>query len=137
MLKKLFLILFLLQTLASSAWGDVVGGFTLSPAEQVEMKVMHHVRHMTEATLSDRKVVSAKIGPCLNHQQTMTCDDCNSMDCHNLLCASIHSSPVFNLVAQFTVDTQPMTFNTSIVLDEPVKTTTSQPELPPPNHFFI
>lgn len=136
MFKKLFLILFLVQTLASSAWG-VVGVSTFSPAEQIEMKVMHHVMHMDITTMSDMKTVSAKVGQCLEDQQTMSCDQCNMANCHNLLCASIHATPVFNLVENFKIDLLPMAVNSNVVLDEPLTTTAVQPELPPPNTTSI
>lgn len=136
MFKKLFLILFLVQTLASSAWG-AVGVSTFSPSEQIEMKVMHHVMHMDTMTMSGMKTISGKMGQCLDNQQTMSCDQCNTANCHNLLCASIHAAPVYNLVGTFKLDLLPMAVNSNVVLDEPLTITAAQPELPPPNTTSI
>ena len=136
MFKKLFLVWFLVQTLASSAWG-AVGVPAFTPSEQLEMKVMHQVMHMDAMKMTGMNKVSDNMVQCVDDQKTMSCDQCNMTNCHSLLCASIHVVPVFNLAASFKLELLQAQANTNVSFAEPITTISIQPELPPPSTTSI
>ncbi|BBN60087.1 hypothetical protein HVMH_1681 [Hydrogenovibrio marinus] len=101
------------------------------------MKVMHHVMHLDSAVMNGFKVKAYQAGQCVSNPQMLSCDQCNTTSCHNLLCASIHAAPVFNLVDTFKVNLQPLQIDSNVIFVVPLTTTTVQPELPPPNTISI
>lgn len=140
MFKKLLIVIFLFQTLASSAWGAIgVPVYTLN--EQVQMKVMHDAAQrvgiaMPTMVIKDHRMIMVPQNGNAN-MHTMTCNDCQLSDCHNLLCASIHSFPVFNLVDAFNFEHVSSREQSQVSLVSPLVRFESQPELPPPIIVFF
>ncbi|WP_373019822.1 hypothetical protein [Thiomicrorhabdus sp.] len=136
MFKKLFLILFLFQTLSSAAWGAMSVPF-YSSSEQIEMKIMHQMMHMDSNSMAGENLASVNMSECNDNQEIMSCDQCDSPQCHSLLCASVHVAPVFGLTDSFQLDIQPLVTAPFVTYAEVLVTTPAQPELPPPTSASI
>lgn len=136
MFKRFFLIIFISQTLASTAWGGVsMSDFT--HIEKTKMQIMHQVMNINPETMqfNANKTISA-VGHSMSadtNVSAMGCSNCDDSQCHNLLCYSIHAAPIyyFNNIPQWqsspNIQTDYPTL-TIAVSDYAVK-----PETPPPS----
>ncbi|GKT12066.1 MAG: hypothetical protein ISEC1_P1040 [Thiomicrorhabdus sp.] len=136
MLKRLFLVIFILQSFALNAWA----GMNMSQAnqaEQTQMKIMHQtldMGHMQQLkTQSPPSGSDSNISTDTQEIAIMDCLDCNqNMHCQDLFCSSIHAT------ISFYTDTQAVQVSTLTVsnlvtpLSISIQYSNSQPETPPP-----
>uniref|UniRef100_Q31FA9 Secreted protein n=1 Tax=Hydrogenovibrio crunogenus (strain DSM 25203 / XCL-2) TaxID=317025 RepID=Q31FA9_HYDCU len=99
MFKRFFLIIFISQTLASTAWGGVsMSDFT--HVEKTRMQIMHQVMDITPETMQvnagKMSSIDSSIMPAQINMSGMDCSNCDDSQCHNLLCYSIHAAPIYS-----------------------------------------
>jgi len=123
MLKRLFVLFFILQSFASMAMANIMTS-QLNKAEQTKMQMMHHMMSM--------EVICMQMS---DFQSDMNAQDCACVDndCTNFMCNSIHS--VSNFLSVPTVNLSALTIEISTQKSASVfiPTIYFQPETPPPS----
>ncbi|WP_319557770.1 hypothetical protein [Thiomicrorhabdus sp.] len=129
--------MFLLQTLATSAWG-AMSAPAYSASEMIEMQIMHKVMHMDVSAMTQKSSKPmASMPSCDNSSSKVSCDQCDFQSCHNLLCASIHVAPLFSLAVIPQLNLQQPKTGQFTSFSASFTTISVQPELPPPNSSSI
>lgn len=129
MLKRLFLVIFILQSFATSAWAGMDMS-QLNQAEKSQMHIMHQMMNMDEMqtmlSSSGSKVASQM-------HSMMDCSLCDQgTGCLNLMCSSIHAATPFFAQIEMIQSATLIVSNLIPTLTVSVKYTNSQPETPPP-----
>lgn len=135
MLKRLFIIIFTLQTFATSAWAGIDVS-QLNQAEMSKMQMMHTILvpyKMDTAASQSGKHESANMHSMADCDM-LNCNLCNEgMGCQNLMCSAAHSTTPFYAQANITHAAIFITNSIVAPLSVPIKHSNSQPETPPPS----
>jgi hypothetical protein len=127
MLKRLFLVIFILQSFATSA----LAGMDMSKVNQSEkyqMHMMHHIMNMDE-----KQTMLSSSGSNAQMQTMMNCSECDQdSNCHDLMCSSIHAATPFYAQIEMIQPATLMVSSLTPTLTISVKYSNSQPETPPP-----
>ena len=126
MLKCLFVVIFILNTLASSAWAGM-NVSQLNQAETAKMQILHDMTDMNamdSCTTSDQKT---------NAQMFCMQNDNNCNNCQNFVCGAIHVSASFMAEPNSIFTAIRIANGNAIPLHVSIKYSNSQPETPPPS----
>jgi hypothetical protein len=127
MLKRLFLVIFILHSLTTSA----LAGMDMSKVNQAEksqMPIMHHVM-----VINAMQTMLSSNGSNAQIQSMMNCSDCDQdSNCHDLIRRSIHAATPFYAQIEMIQPAILMVSNLTPTLTVSIKYSNSQPELPPP-----
>ncbi|MBD3612324.1 MAG: hypothetical protein HUJ13_07945 [Hydrogenovibrio crunogenus] len=136
MFKRFFLIIFISQTLASTAWGGVsMSDFT--HVEKTRMQIMHQMMDINPETMQvnagKMSSIDSSIMPAQINVSGMDCSNCDDSQCHNLLCYSIHAAPIyyFNNIPQWQSSPNIQTGYPTLTIA--VRDYAIKPETPPPS----
>jgi hypothetical protein len=130
MLKRLFLVMFILQSFATGAWAGMDMS-QLNQAEKSKMQIMHHVMNMDEmpTILSPEATKSGS-----QMHSMMDCSLCDQeTGCQDFMCGSIHAATPFYAQVEMIQPTILMVNSLTPTLSISVKYSNSQPETPPPS----
>lgn len=135
MLKRLFIIIFILQTFAASAWAGMDMS-QLNQAEISKMQMMHNILTSNEihtAALSPNEHTNDKMHSMAGCDM-QNCNLCNEgMGCQNLMCSAAHSTTTFYAQANLTHSAVLITNGVVPLFSISIKYSNSQPETPPPS----
>ncbi len=129
MLKRLFLVIFILQSFATGA----LAGMDMSKVNQAEKSQMHIMHHVMD--INEMQTMLSSSGSKVNSQMQsmMDCSDCDQdTNCHNLMCSSIHAATPFYAQIEMIQPAILMVNGLTPTLTVSVKYSNSQPETPPP-----
>lgn len=129
MLKRLFLVIFILQSFATSAWAGMDMS-QFNQAEKSQMQIMHNAMDMSEMQTmlsSDATNLGSQM------HSMMDCSLCDQeMGCLDLLCSSIHAATPFYAQIEMIQPAILMVSRLTPTLSVSVKYSNIQPETPPP-----
>lgn len=127
MLKRLFLVFFILQSLTTSALAGMDMS-TVNQAEKSQMPIMHHV-----TVINAMQTMLSSYGSNAQIQTMMNCSECDQDSiCHDLIRSSIHAATPFYAQIEMIQPAILMSSSLTPTLTISVKYSNSQPELPPP-----
>jgi hypothetical protein len=129
MLKRLFLVIFILQSFATSAWAGMDMS-EFNQAEKSQMRIMHNAMDMSEM----QTMLSSKTSSMGSQMHSMMdCSLCDQeMGCSDLMCSSIHAATPFFAQIEMIQPATLMVSSLTPTLTVSVKYSNSQPETPPP-----
>ncbi len=129
MLKRLFLVIFILQSFATSAWAGMDMS-QFNQAEKSQMQIMHNAMDMSEM----QTMLSSKTSNMGSQMHSMmNCSLCDQeMGCSDLMCSSIHTATPFYAQIEMIQPAILMVSSLTPTLTVSVKYSNSQPETPPP-----
>ncbi len=129
MLKRLFLVIFILQSFATGA----LAGMDMSKvnqAEKYQMQIMHNAMDMNEM---QTMLSSSDSNPGSQIHSMMDCSLCDQeMGCSDLMCSSIHAATPFYTQIEMIQPAILMVNSLTPTLTVSVKYSNIQPETPPP-----
>lgn len=129
MLKRLFLVIFIIQSFATGAWAGI-NMSQFNQAEKTQMQIMHHSMNMDEMKTmfsSDTSDMNSQI------HSMMDCSFCDqNIDCSNLSCNSIHATTPFFAQKEITQSVSLIVSYLTPILSVSIKYSNSEPETPPP-----
>jgi hypothetical protein len=122
MFKKIFIILFLFQSLAGSAWAGVDMSM-MNNSEKSQMQMMH-------ADMSEM----AKGMTCMHSEDGMAqSNNCCVDTCSDVLCLSVHSTTTYTTSLGLTQLNNQLSTSSVGMVDIAFNTRHIQPETPPPS----
>jgi len=125
MLKRLFLVIFILQSFATSAWAGVDMS-QFNQAEKSQMQIMHSAMSM-----EGMQTMLSSDSSNASHQ--MECSACDQeTECLNILCSSIHAATPFYAQIAMNQSSPLIVSHLIATLTASVQYSNSQPETPPP-----
>lgn len=129
MLKRLFLVIFILQSFATSAWAGM-DMYQFNQAEKSQMQIMHSAMDMSEMQTM-LSLDAANMGSQMHGM--MDCSLCDQeTGCLDLLCSSIHAATPFYAQIEMIQPAILMVSCLTPALSVSVKYSNIQPETPPP-----
>jgi hypothetical protein len=127
MLKRLFLVILILQSITTSA----LTGMDMSKVNQAGKSQMHIMHHVMDINAMQTMLFSS--GSNAQMQTIMNCSECDQdSNCHDLMCSSIHAATPFYAQIEMIQPAILMVSSLTPTLTVSVKYSNSQPELPPP-----
>jgi len=129
MLKRLFLVIFILQSFATTAWAGMDMS-QFNQAEKSQMQIMHHSMNMNEVQTMP---FSSESNANSQMHAMMDCNQCDqNSNCHDLMCISIHATTPFYAQIEMILSGILLVGHLTPTLAISVQYSNSQPETPPP-----
>ncbi|PLA74942.1 hypothetical protein CYQ88_03315 [Hydrogenovibrio sp. SC-1] len=127
MLKRLFLVIFILQSFATTAYAGMDMS-NLNQADKIKMQFMHQVMDKNNIHSSDGAGQNSKI------HSMIDCSECDqNSNCHDLMCSSIHATTAFYPQKEMSITEVLVGGFLKPNLTILVQYSNSQPETPPPS----
>jgi len=123
MLKRLLLVIFILQSLASTAWAG------MEMPQQTQMQIMHQAMLQDQDCCQQAK--SHNVSCEQQNMADMAC--CQQGHCHNLLCQTAQINASVALIPEIISLTRPSISLISTTFSSSVPFSSIQPETPPPS----